>query len=79
MFVHSRARELGLKGWVRNLADGRVEAVARGSADQLKPFENAIRTGPSRAIVESVVTADWNQSSEFADFTVERDGAEPCS
>lgn len=46
-----RARELGLVGWVRNLADGRVEARAAGSPAQLVAFRDFLSRGPEAASV----------------------------
>jgi acylphosphatase len=43
---------------VRNLDDGRVEAVAEGEAESVTRFERAIRQGPSRARVEHVQVED---------------------
>lgn len=50
-FARREALRLGLKGWVRNLPDGRVEAVGDGSLDQLLRFEVALREGPASASV----------------------------
>lgn len=44
-WTRSRARELGLLGWVRNLADGRVEVVAEGSRRQCGALAASLR-GP---------------------------------
>jgi acylphosphatase len=57
-FTTQRARSLELSGWVANLADGRVEVVARGPADRLEMLEQALRRGPSGARVESVEKSD---------------------
>ncbi|XP_042040733.1 acylphosphatase [Salvia splendens] len=45
------ARELGLKGWVRNRRDGAVEAVFSGSADKVEEMEQRCRRGPPDAMV----------------------------
>jgi acylphosphatase len=48
------ARELKLNGWVRNLPDGSVEAVASGPVARLKRFDAELRIGPPRAEVRTV-------------------------
>ena len=53
-FVLRAARELGIVGFARNLADGRVEVVARGEADQLAALEARLREGPPQAQVRSL-------------------------
>ncbi len=50
-----QALRLGLRGWVRNLADGRVEAVACGNRESLRALEDWLWQGPPLAEVESVV------------------------
>ena len=58
-FALDSARREGLAGFVRNLDDGRVEAVAEGEAEALVRFERAMRQGPSRARVEHVQVEDF--------------------
>lgn len=53
-FVRKRALALGLRGWVRNLADGRVETVAEGDPAALDQLEATLRDGPEAAVVASV-------------------------
>lgn len=60
-FVERRARELGLRGWVRNLSDGRVEVVASGTEGQLVTLEQYLHSGPRHShvqTVENVETSD---------------------
>ena len=52
------ARRLGLAGWVRNRADGSVEAVAAGAAEALDALAERARTGPPLARVDDVVVSD---------------------
>jgi acylphosphatase len=49
-----RAAQLGVAGWVRNLADGRVEAVFEGTPAAVMQMVEWCRTGPPRAVVTDV-------------------------
>jgi acylphosphatase len=53
-FVQSVAVRESIRGWVRNLDDGRVETAAVGEADAMERFERAIRQGPPSARVDRV-------------------------
>ena len=48
------AQRLGVTGWVRNRADGSVEAMVAGSAEQVAALMNWARRGPPAAVVEHV-------------------------
>jgi acylphosphatase len=51
-FVARHARQLGLSGYARNLADGRVEVVARCENESaLAQLEQLLRRGPANARV----------------------------
>jgi len=50
-FAQKTARDLGVRGWARNLDDGRVEVLAIGTEHQLEDFEGELRVGPPRAEV----------------------------
>jgi len=65
-YTRREALRLGLTGWVRNLPDGRVEAVAAGSADQLDAFERFLRQGPPGASVTSLQVLDVSDEAELA-------------
>ena len=53
-FTRRQAVDRGLAGWVRNLADGRVEAVLEGARPDVEAVLESLREGPSRARVENV-------------------------
>ncbi len=52
--VQREAERLGVRGWVRNLSDGRVEARFEGEADAVDAIVGFCRRGPGTARVESV-------------------------
>lgn len=72
-FRATTAREasaLGLRGWVRNLRDGRVEVMAEGQRDQLEAFQKYLWNGPPAASVTGV-DVEWAQpTGEFSGFRV---------
>ena len=53
-----RARARGLAGWVRNLPDGRVEAVFEGPPDDVELLIAWCRRGPTGARVERTAIED---------------------
>lgn len=53
-FAQNRANDLGVKGWVRNLSDGRVEVAAVGTQGQLATLEQYLNAGPRHSHVQSV-------------------------
>ncbi len=55
-FVRHTADAQGCAGWVRNLPDGRVEAVVAGPAHAVQATLDAIARGPDAARVDGVVT-----------------------
>ena len=58
-FAARHARALGLSGFARNLADGRVEVVAAGEdAGAIGRLEELLRAGPAHARVEGVERED---------------------
>ncbi len=58
-YVETRARSLGLTGYVRNLADGRsVEVVAEGAKHDLERLTDYLRKGPTGSHITAVET-DW--------------------
>ena len=53
-FVVEAARHEGVRGWVQNLPDGRVEALIEGDDAAVTRVEQKIRRGPSSARVQDV-------------------------
>jgi acylphosphatase len=57
----SKARELGLDGWAKNLPDGCVEVVASGEDAALAALARWLWQGPPAARVEKVRLEQWPQ------------------
>lgn len=53
-FAQTKAIELGVAGWARNLDDGRVEVYAVGPAERLSDLAAALHMGPRMADVRRV-------------------------
>ena len=53
-FAERAARAAGVKGWVRNLPDGRVETVAEGDEDAVASYLERIGRGPFVGSVSGV-------------------------
>jgi acylphosphatase len=62
------ASEKGVEGWVRNLDDGRVEAVFEGEEDAVKAMVEWCHKGSRRAEVKDV---EWDEATgEFDGFDI---------
>lgn len=70
-FTQDAATREGVTGWVRNLPDGRVEALVEGEAEAVTRVERALRSGPRGARVEDVVV-DEQEPGGYRRFTIER-------
>lgn len=69
-FVRDRARREGVRGWVRNLFDGRVEAFAVGEPEQMARFDAHIRSGPAGSRVTHVDVREESPDASAIDFEI---------
>ena len=65
-----KAIQNGVFGWVRNLDDGRVEAVLEGNAENVNTLVEWCHGGPANARVEDVDIRNEKYSNEFSKFDV---------
>lgn len=74
VFFRARTRDeanrRNLTGWVKNLHDGRVEAVFEGDDEDIQSMINWCRTGPPHAVVTDVTVKRETYRGEFSDFTI---------
>lgn len=73
-FVRGEARALGLSGFVRNLRDGRVEAVCSGSTDKVDLLNAACRRGPPGSRVDGVEVSEASGDMLPNPFEIRHDG-----
>lgn len=69
-FTERAAQREGLSGYVRNLADGGVEAQAEGDAAAVERFERALWQGPGGAWVRDVEVTDVAPSLRATGFFI---------
>lgn len=67
--TRERAVDLGLRGWVRNLSDRRVEVLAAGERDAVAALAAWLWRGPPAARVEAVGVEQW-QGAVPDDFSI---------
>lgn len=68
--TRQRAESLGLKGWVKNRFDGKVEAVFEGKEKGIKEMLSWCQQGPSGAMVRNVEITEEEFSGKFKGFGI---------
>ena len=69
-WVREMARDLKIKGWVRNKRDGAVELVAQGDEERLRKLRAMLEAGPPMSRVDSVREQWVELDEEFSRFEV---------
>lgn len=70
-FVKKNAVSFGIKGYIKNLPDGRVEVVANGKKEEIAKLVKIIEKGSLFSDVKSVAI-EWEKEEEFSDFQILR-------
>ena len=71
-FAERAARELGVRGWVRNLPDGTVETLAVAEEDALRRYFERLSKGPLGSRVDAVDVSDVAQPPTLTSFEITR-------
>lgn len=69
-YTRDKALSLNIKGWVRNLPDGRVEAIFEGEKESVEKILEFCKKGPERAVVEDIKIKWEGFKEEFDDFEI---------
>ena len=72
-FAENWAHRLGLSGYVKNCADGTVEAYAVGDAAALEEFKARLAEGPRSARVDNIQEFEEQVKQSYRRFVVESD------
>jgi acylphosphatase len=70
-FAERTARELGVRGWVRNLDDGSVETVAEGNDAAVAAYLARLEKGPHGSRVDAVAIEEASETG-FSRFDITR-------
>ena len=71
--TRKQAEKSGVTGWVKNMADGRVEAVFEGEKEKVEEMVNWARKGPIWAKIEALDVIWEDFKGEFKGFEIRYD------
>lgn len=71
-FAQRAAARHQIVGYVRNLSDGRVEALAEGDPNSVEAFKHELATGPTYAVVEALEEINVEPTGIYSSFRIER-------
>ncbi len=69
-YTRQSALKNGVTGWVRNLPDGRVEALIEGEERAVEATVDWCRSGPEWGLVEQILIDKRQLSGKFESFTI---------
>ncbi|MCY3022028.1 MAG: acylphosphatase [Planctomycetota bacterium] len=76
-FTLRTSRQLGIRGWVRNLPTGEVELEAEGPEAAVQELEGKIKKGPRGSKVDSVNALNTNSGEALEEFEIRETPAKP--
>ncbi len=68
-FTQGKARELGIKGWVRNIPGGGVEAVLEGERQKVGELLAMMKSGPAGSMVSGLELSEI-KCKGYEDFKI---------
>ena len=70
-FAQRSAARHQIRGYVKNLKDGRVEAFAQGAERSVEAFKNDLIAGPSYSSVEDIEEIVFDPDKIYSNFRIE--------
>jgi acylphosphatase len=71
-FAQRAAARHQVRGYIKNLKDGRVEALAEGDASAVEGFKHELLTGPTYSKVEEIEEIVLEPGNLYSSFRIER-------
>lgn len=69
-YTRRQAKQLGVKGWVRNKVDGTVEIMAQADNKTLQAFQDAVKKGSPNSQVTHVHIKQVQAPQNYTSFKV---------
>jgi len=69
-FTKQKAEQLGIKGWVRNASDGKVEAIFEGEENKIDQMIDWCYKGPPLAKIKDIEIKKQQATNAFEDFSI---------
>lgn len=69
-YTQMKAIQFGIKGWVRNLPEGRVEILASGTREDLDFFIEEIRRGNPFSTVNQIEVLETDKTEAYQSFAI---------
>jgi len=69
-YTYKLAKKLNINGWIKNLPDGRVEAIFEGDEESVNKILEFCKKGPEGALVTNIEIIQEKYLNEFSDFEI---------
>lgn len=71
-YTHQQASKLGLKGYVQNLTNGKVEIIAVGKSEQIDALITWAKSGSPSAVVDNLDIESIQADHQYQGFEIRR-------
>jgi acylphosphatase len=69
-FTVSRAENYGVKGYVKNTPEGKVQIICQGEQDELDSFISAVKKGPSFSVITDIRIEEAPEEKKYNTFEI---------